>query len=82
MRRIMVLAMTLLLAFSLLSITVAAGNDGPAPNSGDSVSDGSGFDFPSPANSDGAGDAFGPAPNSGDGIPDGSGMTQPNGPAI
>ena len=43
------------------------GQDGPAPNSGDGVSDGSGFDGPdSPGK--------GPAPNSGDGVSDGSGF--------
>lgn len=44
------------------------GHGSPAPNSGDGVSDGSGFEEvpPSPGR--------GPAPNSGDGIPDGSGF--------
>ena len=46
------------------------GRDGPAPNSGDGIPDGSGFDNPS----DPPGDSNGPAPNSGDGIPDGSGF--------
>jgi hypothetical protein len=49
---------------------------GPAPNSGDGVSDGSGFEIPNGPNADvgsGAG-PVGPAPNSGDGIPDGSGF--------
>lgn len=45
---------------------------GPAPNSGDCVSDGSGFDRTDWPN-DGS-PATGPAPNSGDGIPDGSGF--------
>ena len=61
------------------------GDDGPpygAPNSGDGVSDGSGFDRPSGGpNGLGLGnghggppvDHSGPAPNSGDGDPDGSG---------
>lgn len=44
------------------------GLDGPAPNSGDGVPDGSGFD------SDPASPGDGPAPNSGDGVPDGSGF--------
>ena len=43
---------------------------GPAPNSGDGIQDGSGFDSP---NSEGFGNGPGPAPNSGDGIPDGPG---------
>jgi len=41
---------------------------GPAPNSGDSVSDGSGFD-----GIYGSANGCGPAPGSGDGIQDGSG---------
>lgn len=57
---------------------------GPAPNSGDGVSDGSGMDAPNGPNGDGtsaAGNGLnGPAPNSGDGVPDGSGMDAPNGP--
>ncbi|MFC1946293.1 hypothetical protein ACFLXY_00055 [Chloroflexota bacterium] len=40
----------------------------PAPNSGDGVPDGSGFEH------DGVGFGPGPAPNSGDGVPDGSGF--------
>jgi hypothetical protein len=57
---------------------------GPAPNSGDGIPDGSGFDSPNEPNGDGPGDSanepFGPSPNSGDGIPDGSGFDSPNGP--
>ena len=45
---------------------------GPAPNSGDGVSDGSGFSPRENAN-DGS-PSKGPAPSSGDGIPDGSGF--------
>jgi len=44
---------------------------GPAPNSGDGISDGSGLDSPNGPGNDGS---PGPAPNSGDGVPDGSGM--------
>lgn len=44
------------------------GLDGPAPNSGDGVSDGSGFDGDPTSPGDG------PAPNSGDGVSDGSGF--------
>jgi len=45
---------------------------GPAPNAGDGIPDGSGFDSPNGPN--GTGDSGnGPAPNSGDGIPDGPG---------
>lgn len=46
---------------------------GPAPNSGDGIPDGSGFDrdddWPNEESP-----SKGPAPNSGDGIPDGSGF--------
>ncbi len=41
---------------------------GPAPNSGDCIPDGSGFESPN-----GQGYGPGPAPNSGDGVPDGPG---------
>ena len=41
---------------------------GPAPNSGDEIPDGSGFDSPN-----GLGNGPGPAPNSGDGVSDGPG---------
>ena len=55
------------------------GQDGPAPNSGDGISDGSGFDDPKSAGKNSAENpeapGEGPAPNSGDGIPDGSGFT-------
>ena len=52
----------------------ANGPAGPAPNSGDGVSDGSGFEDPNGPNDEGDGDGGpGPAPNSGDGIPDGPG---------
>ena len=48
------------------------GQKGPAPFSGDGVSDGSGFDHPSDPNGLEKGNSNGgPAPNSGDGIPDG-----------
>jgi len=57
---------------------------GPAPNSGDGISDGSGMDSHNGPNGDGTSasgnGSNGPAPNSGDGIPDGSGMDSPNGP--
>ena len=53
-----------------------AGPMGPAPNSGDGIPDGSGFDVPNgPVGETGSGSGpMGPAPNSGDGIPDGSGF--------
>jgi len=60
------------------------GHQGPAPNSGDGISDGSGFDSPNGPNGDGTSASGngpnGPAPNSGDGVPDGSGFESPNGP--
>jgi hypothetical protein len=49
--------------------TVMATGTGPAPNSGDCIPDGSGFE----TGSHGQGYGPGPAPNSGDGIPDGPG---------
>ena len=53
----------------------ANGHDGSAPNSGDGIPDGSGYDSPNGPAGDGNGDEGndGPAPNSGDGIPDGPG---------
>ncbi|OGN89649.1 MAG: hypothetical protein A2158_00560 [Chloroflexi bacterium RBG_13_46_14] len=55
-----------------LGVTAFAAMDGygyqePAPESGDGISNGSGFDYD-------VGYGPGPAPNSGDGIPDGSGF--------
>ena len=58
------------------------GHSGPAPNCGDCVPDGSGFDSPNGPN---GGDSVtengpsGPASNAGDGVPDGSGFDFPNG---
>ena len=57
---------------SILCGIIAANSFGPAPNSGDGIPDGSGFDQPNWQNDDSSG--IGPAPNSGDGIPDGSGF--------
>lgn len=72
MRRILALLVALTLVFGIGAMTMASYDEGPAPNSGDSVPDGSGFDErPGPNGADGA---VGPAPNSGDGIPDGSGF--------
>jgi hypothetical protein len=73
MKKIIGLAVLLLFVASVFCGTVAAANSfGPAPNSGDCIPDGSGFDQPNQQNSDNGG--MGPAPNSGDGIPDGSGF--------
>lgn len=75
MKKMVVLLMALTLVFAMGSMMVAfAGvTPGPAPNSGDGIPDGSGWDegFPGPNGVDGG---TGPAPNSGDGIPDGSGF--------
>jgi hypothetical protein len=59
------------------------GEVGPAPNAGDGIPDGSGFDSPNGPNGSDAevgNGRVGPAPNAGDGIPDGSGFDSPNGP--
>ena len=76
MKKIVGIAILLLVFGSILCGTVAAAEDsfGPAPNFGDGVPDGSGFDLDDWQNDDSPGDAVGPAPNSGDGVPDGSGF--------
>ena len=57
----------LLAASSSFVVADAVGPNGPAPNAGDGIPDGSGLDeWPN--------EGPGPAPNSGDGIPDGSGF--------
>ncbi len=68
--------LTAVLVVSLASVAFAANSMGPAPNAGDCISDGSGFDSPNgPVGDVGSGSGpVGPAPNSGDGIPDGSGF--------
>ena len=71
MRKIVSVAILLLVFASILCGTVVAANTvGPAPNAGDGVDDGSGWDADHWQN----GDSPGPARNSGDGIPDGSGF--------
>lgn len=62
----------------IVAPVVYAGSDssnqmGPAPNSGDGIPDGSGFDGPNGPNSPGDKDGVskGPKPSSGDCIPDG-----------
>jgi hypothetical protein len=68
-KKIVGIAVLVLVFASIFCGTVAAVNVfGPAPNSGDGVSDGSGMDAPFGQNADPG------APNSGDGIPDGSGF--------
>ena len=70
-----ILAGLLLTSVVFTGLSIANGNDGPADNSGDGVSDGSGFESPNGPNGDsGSGNGNGePAPNSGDGVSDGSG---------
>ena len=71
MKKIVGVVILLLVFGSILCGTVAAEiSPGPAPNSGDGVSDGSGLPHNCP-NPSSPGD--GPAPNSGDGISDGPG---------
>jgi len=81
MRKFAALCVALMLVGPVIALA-AVGPCGPAPNSGDGVSDGSGLEAPFGANEDrvGGGDAFGPAPQSGDGVSDGSGLDAPNGP--
>jgi hypothetical protein len=73
MRRLIALMVVLLLVLAGLA---AYAGPGPAPNSGDGVPDGSGYE--TPPGPIGSGDPFGPAPNAGDGISDGSGMDAPH----
>jgi len=69
---------TVILTCLVIGIIAIAGNAmansiGPAPNSGDGISDGSGLE-PTPNGEGVLGDGHGePAPNSGDGVPDGPG---------
>ena len=63
--------MLMIIGCVFLVVVVGAGlsvADGPAPNAGDCVPDGSGFNEPN-----GSVYGPGPAPNAGDGIPDGPG---------
>jgi hypothetical protein len=70
MRRLLVLVLAFVFAVGGVMSVYAAIAAGPAPNSGDGISDGSGL-TPEPA---GPGETPGPAPNSGDGVSDGSGF--------
>ena len=79
MKKMTVLVAALALVLAVGSLLAIYAGPGPAPNSGDGVSDGSGFDvLPGPA---GDADPLGPNPSAGDGIPDGSELPAPNGPA-
>lgn len=72
MKKTITIALILLfVACTFIGTVTAANSNGPAPNSGDGVSDGSGLEPPY-GNTGSPG--MGPAPNSGDGIPDGSGF--------
>ena len=62
----------MILIASLTVSLVFSDSSGPAPNSGDGVSDSSGFDRNAWHNGHSPG--RGPAPNSGDGVSDGSGF--------
>jgi len=79
MRRLLVLLLALVFAIGGMTAVYAGIAPGPAPNSGDGISDGSGFDDPPPGPL-GDGDPLGPAPNAGDGDPDGSGLDAPYAP--
>lgn len=72
MKKIIIIALIAMLVSTMLCGNVMA----EAPNSGDGISDGSGWDDIPPQEGDPNSDAEspGPAPNSGDGIPDGSGF--------
>ena len=76
MKKIVTSAILVLIVASMAIGIVAAIEDpfGPAPNSGDGVSDGSGNDMQDWPNGGVNGEAPGPAPNVGDGISDGSGF--------
>ncbi|MFC2038876.1 hypothetical protein ACFLUG_03805, partial [Chloroflexota bacterium] len=66
----LITVLVVLVLFALASSTALAASNGymePAPESGDGISNGSGFDGD-------VGGGPGPAPNAGDGIPDGSGF--------
>jgi hypothetical protein len=69
------LAGLLIMSVLIAGFVIANGNDGPAPNSGDGISDGSGFDSQNGpnGNDNSVYGNDGPAPNSSDGISDGSG---------
>jgi hypothetical protein len=70
---ILLLSFTASMVLSVLGNSTVDNGVGPAPNSGDGIPDGSGFDQPNRQNDNSSGK--GPAPNSGDGIPDGNGFT-------
>lgn len=65
--------MAQMIALLLTMIALGTAPTGPAPNSGDGISDGSGMETQVGPRSS-SGKMPGPTPNSGDGIADGSGM--------
>jgi len=68
MKKLFVIILMIILVGTMLCGSVIAS----APNSGDCIPDGSGWDEENPRPGELNGE--GPAPNSGDGIPDGSGF--------
>jgi hypothetical protein len=70
-RKTIIIAVCALVGLIGIVGTVMATGTGPAPNSGDCIPDGSGFETDTGSNGQGYGP--GPAPNSGDGVPDGPG---------
>ena len=69
-----ILAGGLVLLVIMAGNSIANGYKESAPNSGDCIPDGSGYDPPNGPNGDGSGSGHtSPAPNSGDGVPDGPG---------
>ena len=66
---ILVVSLTSVYAFCADADAETPVSHGPAPNSGDGVPDGSGYE-----GDDWPNNGKGPAPNSGDGVPDGSGF--------
>ncbi len=73
MKIIIVIALMAMFGATMLCGSVMAGQqEGPAPNSGDGIPDGSGMDSQF-QNGKTDGESPGPAPNSADGIPDGPG---------
>jgi hypothetical protein len=64
---VVVIVAILVVALAGTALAAGSGYMEPAPESGDGIPNGSGFDGD-------VGSGPGPAPNSGDGIPDGSGF--------
>jgi len=71
-KKTIVIAICLVIGIVGFTGSAMATGMGPAPNAGDCVPDGSGFDSPNGPNGN-SDSGNGPAPNSGDGIPDGPG---------